>query len=102
MVSESMLVILVLLVQVLQMRFQTCSRSPARAHTQKQGPVCNDLSGAISCELSQGIGLERNVSGLESEKLAVHSSRVSPARPRSRFTYPPLTLTFDLYALDVD
>lgn len=40
-----------------------------------------------------GIGLERNVSGLESERLAVHSSRVSPARPHSSEYHIPRNIS---------
>lgn len=42
---------------------------------------------------SLGIGLERNLSGLDSERLAVHSSRVSPARPRSSEYHIPRNIS---------
>ncbi|XP_057527939.1 mitogen-activated protein kinase kinase kinase YODA-like [Amaranthus tricolor] len=40
-----------------------------------------------------GVGFERNLSGLDSERLAVHSSRVSPARPRSSEYHIPRNIS---------
>lgn len=40
-----------------------------------------------------GIGLERNLSGLELDRLAVHSSRVSPTRPRSSEYHIPRNIS---------
>ncbi|XP_021726676.1 mitogen-activated protein kinase kinase kinase YODA-like [Chenopodium quinoa] len=42
---------------------------------------------------SLGVGLERNLSSLDSERLAVHSSRVSPARPRSSEYHIPRNIS---------
>lgn len=43
----------------------------------------SDPPGVSSTLKSQNIGLERNVCSLDLERLVVHSSRVSPSRPRS-------------------